>query len=201
MHLEQLQFVMRMKAIFPDYFRKKRVIDIGSHDINGNLRWLFPSCDYFGVDIYPGKNVDIVSAGHELNLTAHTVITCECLEHDQYWKETVLNCLKMASGMILITCASTGRPEHGTKRTSTWESPATTDYYRNLDITDIWPLVKELPYTRFWYNPISKDLYFIGFKNKPVITPSLTRYIVMELMAFYKLRIRDFKNAFKKYKS
>lgn len=200
MHTEAMRFVMRMKCMFPDYFKGGIVLDIGSADINGSVRHLFKKSKYIGVDIWPGKNVDIVMNAHDLNLKAKTVISCECLEHCVDWKEVVQNCLRLASRCVIITCASTGRAEHGTKETSPECSPATTDYYRNITIEDIAPLVKELPFKLLAYNPDSHDLYFIGFKEWPVYKPSLVKYIYLECKAFFWLRVKDWRNGMRKIK-
>lgn len=198
MHAEQRRFVMRMKALFPDYFRNCSVIDIGSADINGNLKWLFKSCFYMGVDIWHGKNVDIVwDQDFPFMVPADTYISCECLEHDRNWKDTVWAMAKYSRRCLIITCASTGRPEHGTNRTKPFDSPATTDYYQNLAEHDIAPLVKHIPYKKFWYNEQSRDLYFIGFKERPVFKPSGFRYVRQELKHFYLSRMRDIRNSIK----
>jgi hypothetical protein len=178
MHNEQRRFVMRMKSLFPDYFRRCSVVDIGSADVNGNLKWLFNTCFYMGIDIWPGKNVDIVwDQDFPFNVPADTYISCECLEHDRNWKETVTAMAKYAKHCLVITCASTGRPEHGTSRTKPEDSPVTTDYYQNLTICDIEPLVQAFPFRIFRYNPESHDLYYIGFKGSPKFKPSLLKYI------------------------
>ena len=53
---------------------------------------------YIGVDLKPGKNVDIVSKGHELNFPDESfdlIISTECFEHDHYYKKTLPNILRM----------------------------------------------------------------------------------------------------------
>ena len=74
-------------------------------------------------------------------------------------------------GVVLITCASTGRIEHGTDRSSPESSPGTQSvswsYYKNLTARDF---KKEFNFEQmftkfsFFYNSSSKDLYFIGRK-------------------------------------
>ena len=62
----------------------KLVLDIGSLDINGNNQYLFEDCQYTGIDVGVGKNVDIVSKAHELKMpsgTYDTIISTECFEH------------------------------------------------------------------------------------------------------------------------
>lgn len=191
-----MRFCNRMKACFPHYFRNVRVLDVGSADICGNNRYLFSTCEYTGLDIWPGKNVDVVCPAHLWNGLYGLVISTNSLEHDEHWEKTVKAMVRMTHehGMLIIQCASTGYPEHGTKRTTPYASPATPDYYRNLTYEDIKPLVKDFDFQMNWYNPQSHDLYFIGFKHWPIFQPSLFRYVWIETKNFFWSRVRDFKN-------
>lgn len=149
------------------------VLDIGSLDINGNNRYLFKNYKYTGIDIGPGKNVDIVSLGHEYKPGKQfdVVISTECFEHDKYWKETIKNCIELtkSGGMFIFTCASKGRPEHGTSRSLDWASPYShlqfDDYYMNLTQQDVEPLIQGFGETYFEYNSKACDLYFYGIKE------------------------------------
>jgi len=146
-HQEQINFCKSVKEFMPDFFKGVSVLDIGSLDINGNNRYLFENYDYTGIDIGEGKNVDIVCKGHEFKPNnGHqfdVVISTECFEHDKFYEETILNACRLlkSGGLLMFSCATIGRPEHGTTRTSPKDSPFTTDYYKNLseqDIRDIW---------------------------------------------------------------
>lgn len=197
-HIQQRQFCMRMKSFFPHYFRDVRVLDVGSADICGNNKYLFPTCEYTGLDIWPGPNVDVVFKAHEWDGIYGLVISTNCLEHDCDWEKTVSRMTKMTHplGMLIIQCASEGYPEHGTKLTTPDASPATPDYYRNLVYADIEPYVGHMAFKMHWYNPISHDLYFIGFKKRwPAFTPSTFLYIWIELKYFLDHTVKDMKNA------
>lgn len=198
-HHNQRQFTIIARSLFPDYFKKSYVLDIGSADLNGSVKFLFnTSCKYLGIDIWKAKGVDVVCPGHLMQGTFDTVISCECLEHCSSWRETILNAVRMTNRMLLITCAGYGRPEHGTTRTSPKDSPATIDYYRNLGIIDLMPYLEELPYRYFQYNAESHDTYFIGFKEKPIIKASVITYLYFCFVDFYRLRMMDYKNAFQR---
>ena len=67
-HPEQAVFCNSVKNQFSQKFSNADVLDIGSLDINGNNRYLFSNCTYTGVDIGQGKNVDVVSKGHEFSV-------------------------------------------------------------------------------------------------------------------------------------
>ena len=177
-HIQQVEFCKKVKTSHPSKFQNVSVIDIGSLDINGNNRYLFDNPRYTGVDLAPGNNVDVVSKGHEYK-PGHKVdfvISTECLEHDKMWRETVKNCIELlhSGGMLLLTCATTGRPEHGTARSgSDWASPFTTkeweeEYYKNLteeDLRQVFNPEELFEQFEFSVNDVSKDLYFYGIKR------------------------------------
>lgn len=148
MHPEQVEYCQKIKARFPEYFQNRMVLDVGSQDINGNNKYLFKNCNYLGLDIGPGKNVDIVCHIHcypddvlwnnkqpfPLPGQFDSIISTEMLEHDQYWYYSLqaMHDLLRPGGFLLVTAAGRNRPEHGTTRTSPKDSPYTTDYYRNI---------------------------------------------------------------------
>lgn len=182
-HFQQLEFVRIVKAGLPDYFSNKKVLEIGSWDVNGSVRNNFTNCDYLGVDIAEGAGVDLVAKGEGLSIAADTfdvVISCECFEHNPEWAKTFHNMIRMLrpGGLCIVTCATLGRSEHGTERTNADASLTALnhfpDYYRNLVPKDFKKDI-ELdvcfhPY-QFFLNIYSRDLYFIGIKKseqKPV---------------------------------
>lgn len=180
-HLKQQEFCKSVKGLFPEYFKGVDVCDIGSLDINGNNHYLFEDYSYIGVDVGRGKNVNVVSTGHEYRpingKQYNIVISTECFEHDMHWKKTIENIvvnLVAPKGMFLFTCATTGRPEHGTRRTTPQDSPITvqeenwSDYYMNLtqqDIESAINLSEHFELYRFSTNEESHDLYFWGIKK------------------------------------
>lgn len=61
MHKESFQQMDILLSRYKEY--EAQVLDVGSFDVNGNFRGLIlkRGWDYLGLDIVPGKNVDIVS--------------------------------------------------------------------------------------------------------------------------------------------
>jgi len=61
------------------------VVDVGSLDVNGTYKDLFPDCQYTGVDVTSGPNVDLLMPNEfEIplyNSTVDLVICGSCLEH------------------------------------------------------------------------------------------------------------------------
>ena len=177
-HAEQIEYCKKIKRKFPEWFKNKVVVDIGSLDINGNNRYLFDNCIYVGVDVGQGNNVDIVSKGHELNFpddSIDVIISTECFEHDMYYKKTLNNIYRMLKpgGFFLFTCATTGRAEHGTKRTTPEDAILLqdidnwSDYYKNLtekNIREVFDLEKQFSSHKFEVNEQNHDLNFYGFK-------------------------------------
>lgn len=169
-HIQQFYFVEFVKNKFPQNFYKAKVLEIGSLNINGTVRDLFVDCDYLGVDVGEGKDVDLVCEGQNLddpNETYDTTISCECFEHNPYWKETFENMHRMTKigGLVIFSCATTGRPEHGTSRTNKADSPLTTwDYYRNLTEQDF-NVEGMFSQYEFATQHQTHDLYFYGVKK------------------------------------
>lgn len=173
-HNEQRVFIERVKSFLPEYFIRTNVLEVGSLNINGTVRDFFEfSKEYVGLDLMEGKDVDIVCEGADYDgdsESVDTVISTECFEHDKDWQNTFSNMYRLAKkeGLVLFTCASTGRHEHGTTRTSPQDSPATTDYYENRteeDFRAVFDIDSMFSKYAFEYNPVTCDLYFWGIKE------------------------------------
>lgn len=172
-HLQQRHFFESLKADRPEIFQDVNVIEIGSLDINGSIRDLFSGETYVGVDVGSGKGVDLVANGAELDFADDSfdvAVSAECFEHNPDWVATFANMHRMAETAVIVTCASDGRPEHGTTRSTPGASPLTLDwdYYRNLNEEDFvaeFDLESMFSEYEFRYNPESQDLYFWGIKR------------------------------------
>lgn len=171
-HLGQLLFVQTIRKEFPQFFTNNKVLEVGSLNINGSIRDFFKNCDYTGVDLGEGPGVDVICKGEDLdypNGTYDVVASCECFEHNENWKETFVNMHRMTrpGGLIFFTCATTGREEHGTTRTTPFASPFTLDYYRNLTEEDFADLPLATMFSQFKFTVDKKicDLSFVGIKH------------------------------------
>ena len=188
-HPQQAEFFTTVREHYPAQFRNARVLEVGSLDINGSVRDLFSDCDYTGVDLEKGPGVDLACPGHLLEFpTGHfdTVISAECFEHNPFWRETFANMLRMCrpGGLVLVSCATIGRKEHGTTRTNPDASPFTVnarwDYYRNLSgpmLAGSVQLDNWVSDSHSWVNYISRDLYFVALRGQDGarIAPELVR--------------------------
>ncbi|CAB1067838.1 hypothetical protein D1AOALGA4SA_141 [Olavius algarvensis Delta 1 endosymbiont] len=103
--------------------KRKRIIEIGSYNINGGLRPLIESykpSEYIGVDIKKGPGVDIICRAEDIlekfgKESFDVVISTELLEHVRDWKKVVKNIKSICkeSGIILVTTRSYGCHYHG----------------------------------------------------------------------------------------
>jgi hypothetical protein len=173
MHWQAYQYITTVKSLLPEYFIGTSVLEIGAHDVNGGIRELFDTDKYVGVDLSAGEGVDVVISGHEYSseILFDVTISCECFEHNPFYQETLDNMIEHTSedGLIIFSCATTGRPEHGTTRTDPRLSPGTSslgwDYYKNLTDEDFKCLQGKLAGWIYFTNKHSQDIYFIGTKS------------------------------------
>jgi len=173
-HPAQWLWCEQIKKDHPSFFRNKRVLDIGALDINGNNRYLFEDCEYIGLDVVSGPNVDVVSIAHLYMPSApfDVVLSTNALEHDLYWRETLgamLTFLK-TGGLLFFSAASTWN-EHGTKRTSSSHSgtsqmgPEWENYYQNLAKVDLYGNLDWNQFQRYEVSTFDRDLRFWGIKG------------------------------------
>lgn len=178
-HTEQVIYCSKIKEKYPRFFQNRLVLDVGSLDINGNNRYLFENCLYIGIDVAEGRNVDIVSMGAELklpDLLFDMIISTECFEHDRHYRDTLNNIYRMLrpGGLFMFTCATIGRPEHGTRSSSPADAPLLKhygdwqDYYKNLSEEDFRAVlnIDEL-FSEYGFetNDSAHDIYFSGIKT------------------------------------
>ena len=187
-HKEQIDYVNRIKNKFPEYFNNKIVLGVGTFDVCGSEDKFFENCEYSGLDLGPGPGVDIVCPAQDYDApdeSYETIISCECFEHNPFYKETIQNIVRLLkpNGMFLFTCATTGRPVHGIKSLEeeskikhenwitmpnvsidNWDN----EYYKNLTEDDIRECVDfEDIFSEFEFE-IEKDhcdLFFWGIKK------------------------------------
>jgi SAM-dependent methyltransferase len=191
MHIQALNFFCFVKEILPDFFINKKVLDVGSGDINGNIQFLFQNCEYNGNDVIPANNVTIVSKTKDLPFEDSyfdIIVSSECFEHDPEYSSSFLKIYNMLkpNGLFCFTCASTGRPEHGTRRTSPSDSYGTIgnlddmiDYYKNLtelDLNEVLNLNNLFSNWDTYYNSETCDLYFVGIKKGDNNISDLKKY-------------------------
>jgi SAM-dependent methyltransferase len=178
MHKAQVDWAYRIRGMFPQYFSKKRVLDIGSLDVNGNNRHLFYQCEYIGVDVVEGPNVDVVSVAHvfESRRTFDVILSTNAFEHDMYYEKTLLKVVELLrEGGLFFFSAGFAYKEHGTKRTSPsdsgtaqsrWKVDKWSSYYKNLRPSDIQKVLNlDKIFGAYSIGVYHRDLRFWGIKR------------------------------------
>lgn len=175
MHYEVIQFIKRVRKEYPHKFRLRKVLEVGSKNINGSPRKYFWFCDYVGVDLSSGKGVDVVMNFTDSGLlklptfSYDIVISTEVLEHCEKWGMCLRRMygLLKSGGLMIMTCASEDRLPHGTNERHPEASPDTNEYYRNISKEDFKSVLPpELFDSYVLMNGRDKqDLYFYGIKK------------------------------------
>jgi SAM-dependent methyltransferase len=179
-HREQIEWVEAVWARFRGDYAGCRVVDLGAGDVNGSSRHLFAGCDYLGVDVAAGPNVDIVSPAHLAPIeaaSAGVVICTEMLEHDPHWEASLAAMRRMLKpgGLLILTCAAIGRPEHGTLAATPEDSLATAagldgyrEWYRTPHGSEIVQHLGEPWFVRYCLDRIDEphDLRYWGIRSE-----------------------------------
>ena len=114
--------------------------------------------------VIPGELIELPNGWSEI------AISTECFEHCENWQKVFLNMILIAAlgSLVVITCASKGRPTHGTFDSAEYSSPFTTSYYKNLGVDDISESTEMGVYfdhQAFEINASSHDLYFWDIRS------------------------------------
>lgn len=109
MHAEARDFIRRQVS-------QLAVLEIGSLDVNGSVRDLFPHYDYLGLDRVAGNGVDVVADGATFDTPKRfdVAVSCEAFEHAENWREVVANVARLLrpGGLFIGTAAGPGRTPH-----------------------------------------------------------------------------------------
>jgi hypothetical protein len=153
----------------------KRVLEIGSYNVNGSVRPLFgnPVYDdsvnyrenrYVGIDIREGPGVDLVRPARKIDDDfpcgwADVVVCCEMLEHDSSFWETLRNIAWVLArgGRAIITTRGIGFPLH--------EHPS--DYWRftTMAAQDVFPLYAGLENVEVEEDPQVSGVFLTGTRR------------------------------------
>ena len=187
-HKEQRDYFETVQKRFSETFVNKKVLDIGSYDLNGTNSYLFENSTVLGLDIEEGPGVDIVCEAQKYDAPDESfdvIVSSECWEHNPYYKESLQNAVRMlkSGGFMLFACATTGRPVHGLssqqeemlEKDPTWtvmpsakQEGWQTEYYKNVtekDVRDAIDIDEIFSSYEFVVEENHCDLYFWGFKK------------------------------------
>lgn len=117
---ECIEFIRR--ALPREEVTGKRIIEVGSHDVNGSVRALLEGYEpaaYVGVDINPGPSVDVVCDASKLlsefqPQSFDIVLSTEMVEHVRDWRAVFENIKAVCAvgGTTVITTRSPGFRYH-----------------------------------------------------------------------------------------
>lgn len=112
------------------------ILDLGGRDINGTIHALFTH-PVTTVDIEAGRGVDIVAdaADWEPDQPYEVVLCTEVFEHTPRWRDIIATASKALNpgGVLLVTCATEGRPPHG----AATDLPVEGEFYENIREQDL----------------------------------------------------------------
>lgn len=124
-----------------------QALDVGGANWNGSARPHLPNANWTVLDLAPTQFLDdhwseyIIGDATSYRLShvndRYDVVLCtELLEHVRNWPAVVhtLSHLVKDDGIVMITCASTGRPVHGATGAPL---PAEGEWYGNVDTPDL----------------------------------------------------------------
>jgi SAM-dependent methyltransferase len=117
---ECVEFVMR--ALPASEVSGKRVIEVGSYDVNGSVRSAIlggGAESYVGVDIAPGPSVDVIQDATRLTERFESgsfdvVLSTEVVEHVRDWRAVFvgMKALCAPGGVVVVTTRSPGFGYH-----------------------------------------------------------------------------------------
>jgi len=193
---EQRFLVGMLKRHLPEYFRERRVLEIGRPSSRTTVReWFDASCHI--VVAHPpapdqdGEGAEVYSAA---SASFDAIVSCETLEHLPHWRETIQNALRLLKpdGLLVLTCAGLGRRQHETPRYPAPDGSQCGAFYRNLSVDDISTVANfghRLGFFRVIEDRVAHDLYVIGLgKDAPTeLLATLSKLVAdMEFLASRK---------------
>ena len=166
MHSAVYAFVVETVRSFP---KRERVLEIGSRNINGSLRGLFPDVRWYcGIDLAPGDDVDCVADGATFRTleAPDTVVCCEVLEHAKDAELIVLNSFEQLApnGIAIFTMATEGRAPHSA---SDGGDLAPGEFYRNVSTHELLIWCRPFRTVRIRAFPERGDLFAVALKAGP----------------------------------
>ena len=97
--------------------KNKKILDVGSYDVNGTMKPIFEQGQYIGLDMEEGPNVDVVGRAQEIPFIEDffdIVISSSCFEHDDmFWVSFKEMCRVLKPGGYMYIQAPQNGPYHG----------------------------------------------------------------------------------------
>lgn len=147
-----------------------RVLDVGGQNINGTAHDWFthPETTVTTLDV---ENADVIADARswQPDRLFDVVMATEVFEHVEDWR-AVLDTMRAAldptgPGVLLATCASTGRPAHGATGAPL---PAPGEWYGNVDPGDLTAALHGFPWREVRYQTPPGDAYLWARLQRPL---------------------------------
>jgi SAM-dependent methyltransferase len=174
----------------------KKVIEIGSYDVNGSLRSYFESLEpqeYVGIDIEEGPCVDMICKAEEVldkfgPGSFDVIISTELIEHVEDWQNVITNIKEICKegGIILITTRSYGFPYH----------PSPTDFWR-YEKEDLEEIFADFTILALEVDKEFPGVFIKAKKPKKFVAKDLSNYKLYNMITGTKkskMSNNDFKN-------
>jgi len=117
MHNSNREFWKYCESKYKSYFHgQKKVLEVGSFNVNGTVREHFQALEYIGVDWRPGATVDVVTLAHEMSFDHKfdVVISASMLEHDRHWDKSISQMVNHLAddGVLFLSWGAALNPPH-----------------------------------------------------------------------------------------
>ena len=118
MNIIDQNWMQKVKDKYPEYFTGKKVLEIGSLDVNGHTWDFFDDCEMTGVDWIAGNNVTVQKIAHDTEFeddTFDVLVSFNALEHDPYFDRSLTHNMKALKpgGLIILRWAHKNSSKHG----------------------------------------------------------------------------------------
>lgn len=171
----------------------KRIIEVGSHNVNGSLRNIYESwnpAQYVGIDLEYGPGVDIVCDAEDIlerfgRNSFDIVVSTELLEHVRNYRMVVSNLKNICKpgGIIIITTRSCGFPYHGFPY----------DFWR-YEIKDMKHIFSDCYIDRIENDRDSPGVFLKVIKPDNFVENNLSNYKLFSIIANQRIQDIDDKN-------
>lgn len=173
MHATARQFVNSVREKYPWCFDNRTfdVLNVGALAVNWNNAAFFSNPQrVVGIDVLPGRGVQVVSPVHTYEHEPFDVVICtSMLEHDEHWQASLAAMQRLTRHLLLITCAGPGYAPHMTAENPVGLPDGTKvwlPHYKNLGTDDLSAHLDLASFREHHleYRAANHDTFFYGYR-------------------------------------